>query len=57
MALRDEMAALLPAWRERVRKLVKESGNVKIDEVTVAQVYGCAGCQSAGHGYLLRRSQ
>lgn len=40
MALRDEMAARLPAWRERVRKLVKESGTVKVDEVTVAQVYG-----------------
>jgi len=40
MILKDKIEAQLPEWRERVKKLVKESGEVKIDEVTVGQVYG-----------------
>jgi citrate synthase len=40
MKLKEKLAAQLPAWRERVRQLVKEHGNVKVGEVTVAQVYG-----------------
>lgn len=40
MTLKDELADQIPGWRERVKKLVKESGNVKVDEVTIAQVYG-----------------
>lgn len=42
MILKEKLAAQLPAWRDRVRKLVKESGEVKIDEVTIGQVYGGA---------------
>ena len=40
MILKDKIAAQLPEWRERVRKLVKESGDVKVGEVTISQVYG-----------------
>jgi citrate synthase len=40
MILAEKIAAQLPEWRERVKKLVKENGNVKVDDVTVAQVYG-----------------
>ena len=40
MGFKAEFAAQLPAWRDRVRKLIEENGNVKVDEVTIAQVYG-----------------
>lgn len=40
MRLMEEIAARLPAWRERVRTLVQESGDVKVGEVSIAQVYG-----------------
>jgi citrate synthase len=40
MILKEKLAAQLPEWRERVRKLVKEHGDVKIGEVTISQVYG-----------------
>jgi citrate synthase len=40
MELREKLASLLPSWRERVKKLVKENGDVKVGEVTIEQVYG-----------------
>ncbi|HJW90681.1 MAG TPA: citrate (Si)-synthase, partial [Anaerolineales bacterium] len=40
MKLDERLASQLPQWRERVTKLVKESGDVKIDDVNIAQVYG-----------------
>ncbi len=40
MNLKDKIAVQVPAWRERVSKLVKEHGNVKVDEVNIGQVYG-----------------
>lgn len=40
MILKEKLAEQLPAWRERVKKLTKESGNVKVGEVNIAQVYG-----------------
>jgi citrate synthase len=40
MILKEKLAAQLPEWRERVRKLVKEHGDVKVGEVTISQVYG-----------------
>jgi len=40
MILKEKIESQLPEWRERVKKLVKESGEVKIDEVTIGQVYG-----------------
>ena len=40
MELKQKIAAQLPEWRERVKKLLKESGEVKVGEVTISQVYG-----------------
>jgi citrate synthase len=40
MILHEKVAAQLPAWRERVKTLVKEHGDVVIDQVTIGQVYG-----------------
>lgn len=40
MALQETLEARLPAWQERVRKLVKDSGNVQIGEITIGQIYG-----------------
>jgi citrate synthase len=40
MILHDKISAQLPAWRERVKSLVKEHGDKVIDQVTVGQVYG-----------------
>jgi len=40
MILKDKIQEQLPSWRERVRKLIKEKGDVKVGEVTIAQVYG-----------------
>ncbi len=40
MILHEKIAAQLPAWRERVRSLVKEHGETVVDQVTIGQVYG-----------------
>jgi citrate synthase len=40
MALKDQIASQLPEWRERVKALVKEKGEVVLDKVNVGQVYG-----------------
>ncbi|RPI86248.1 MAG: citrate (Si)-synthase, partial [Chloroflexi bacterium] len=40
MKIKDKFAEKVPEWRERVRKLVKDYGDVKVDEVTISQVYG-----------------
>ncbi|MGB8213764.1 MAG: citrate (Si)-synthase [Anaerolineales bacterium] len=40
MILHEKMAAQLPAWRERVKTLLKEHGETVIDQVTIGQVYG-----------------
>jgi citrate synthase len=40
MGLREDFSAELPAWRERVSNLVQQSADVKVDEVTIGQVYG-----------------
>lgn len=40
MDIKAEFAEQLPLWRERVRKLVEDNGSIKVDEVTIAQVYG-----------------
>lgn len=40
MILKEKLEAQIPEWRERVRKLVKEHGDVKVGEVTISQVYG-----------------
>jgi citrate synthase len=40
MILHEKIAAQLPAFRERVKALVKEHGDTVVDQVTVGQVYG-----------------
>ena len=40
MILHEKIAAQLPEWRERVKKLVKEHGDVVVDQVTIGQIYG-----------------
>jgi citrate synthase len=40
MGLSDDFSAELPAWRERIANLIEGSANVKVDEVTIGQVYG-----------------
>ena len=40
MIFKEKFEAQLPEWRDRVRFLVKEKGNVKVGEITIAQVYG-----------------
>lgn len=40
MILHEKLSAQLPAWRERIKNLSKEHGEVKVDDVTVGQVIG-----------------
>jgi citrate synthase len=40
MMVKEKIAEELPEWRERVQKLLKEHGDVKVGEVTISQVYG-----------------
>ena len=40
MILHEKISAQLPGWRERITALVKEHGDVKVDDVTVSQVIG-----------------
>lgn len=40
MILHEKIAAQLPEWRERVKKLVKEHADVVVDQVTIGQIYG-----------------
>jgi citrate synthase len=40
MILHEKISAQLPEWRNRIKSLSKEHGDVKVDDVTVAQVIG-----------------
>jgi citrate synthase len=40
MLLKDAFAAQLPAWKQRVQELLQTSGEVKVGDVTISQVYG-----------------
>jgi citrate synthase len=40
MIIKEKIAAQLPEWRERVSRLVKDHGDVKVGEVNIGQVYG-----------------
>jgi hypothetical protein len=40
MILKDKLAVQVPVWRERVKKLLAEGGDVKVGDVTIKQVYG-----------------
>ena len=43
MILHEKLSAQLPAWRERVKALVKENGEKVIDQVTIGQTLGQTG--------------
>jgi len=38
--LKEKIASMLPEWRQRVTKLLKEKGDVEIDTVKISQFYG-----------------
>lgn len=40
MKIVDRIAAQLPSWRDRVSRLRKEYGSLKVGEVTLEQIYG-----------------
>ena len=40
MILHEKISAQLPEWRERIKSLTKEHGDVKVDDVTVGQIVG-----------------
>ena len=40
MILHEKISAQLPEWRERIKSLAKEHGEVKVDDVTVGQIVG-----------------
>jgi citrate synthase len=40
MILHEKVSAQLPEWRERIKALAKEHGEVKVDDVTVGQIVG-----------------
>jgi citrate synthase len=40
MILHEKISSQLPAWRERIRSLAKDHGDVRVDYVTVGQVIG-----------------
>ncbi|RPJ18955.1 MAG: citrate (Si)-synthase [Chloroflexi bacterium] len=40
MILHEKLSAQLPEWRERIKSLAKEHGDVKVADVTVGQVIG-----------------
>lgn len=40
MILHDKLNEIVPVWRERVRKLIKDYGHVKVNDFTIEQVYG-----------------
>ncbi len=40
MILHEKISAQLPEWRERIKALAKEHGEVKVDDVTVGQIVG-----------------
>lgn len=40
MILHEKLSAQLPGWRERIKSLAKEHGDVVVDKVTVGQIVG-----------------
>jgi citrate synthase len=40
MLLKEKLAAHIPAWRARVKKLLADSGDHKVGEVNIKQIYG-----------------
>ena len=40
MILHEKISEQLPKWRERIRALAKEHGDVVVDTVTIGEVVG-----------------
>jgi len=40
MIIHEKISAQIPAWRERVKTLIKDNGEKVIDQVNIGQVYG-----------------
>jgi citrate synthase len=40
MLLKEKLAGEIPFWRERVKKLVADGGDIKVGEVNIKQIYG-----------------
>ncbi len=40
MIIHEKIAAQLPAWNERLGRLVKDHGDFKVSDVTIEQIYG-----------------
>ena len=40
MILHEKISAQLPEWRERLKSLAREHGDVVVDQVTVGQIVG-----------------
>jgi len=40
MNIIEELVTQIPAWRERVKRLLIESSEIKVDEVNIGQIYG-----------------
>src|SRR5215213_10929181 len=40
MILHEKLSAQIPAWRERIKTLAKEHGEVKVADVTIGQLIG-----------------
>ena len=40
MLLKEKLQAKIPVWRDEVKGILKEHGNLKMSEVTIAQAYG-----------------
>lgn len=40
MIVQEKIKDQLPEWRARVRRLIKEHGDMKVGEVTISQIYG-----------------
>ncbi len=40
MILHEKLSAQLPEWRERIKTLAKEHGDVRVDDVTIGQIVG-----------------
>jgi len=40
MKIAEKISAQLPAWRDRVTRLMKENGTYKVCDITIEQIYG-----------------
>jgi len=40
MILKEKLSAIIPEWQDRVTRLLRTNGDMKIDDVTIRQVYG-----------------